>query len=130
MTLRHYCGIYCLVAAAIVTVQFVLAPLYDSALAEKVWAVVDWPIALGIIISLTASVRWRLNDTETEVTRLYLERTAVLVASVLLAVWFAWNWFAYLEGKGDESIIMWALIDPLFVLTVGACGFLLLSRRS
>ena len=129
MALKRICGVYCLVAAALVTVQFVIAPLYDPVLADEVWAAADWLIALGIVISLVTSVRWRLEDTGGEVTRLYLERTAVLVASGLLALWFAWNWFAYLEGDGDETILMWAFIDPLFVLTVGACGLLLIKER-
>ena len=129
MALKRICGVYCLVAAALVTIQFVIAPLYDPVLADEVWAATDWLIALGIVISLVTSVRWRLEDTGGEVTRLYLERTAVLVASGLLALWFAWNWFAYLEGDGDETILMWAFIDPLFVRTVGACGLLLIKER-
>ena len=129
MVLRRICGVYCLVSAALVTVQFVIAPLYDPVLADEIWAAIDWLIALGIVISLVASVRWRLDDTGGEMTRLYLERTAILVASMLLALWFAWNWFAYLEGDGDETVLMWAFIDPLFVLTVGACGLMMISEE-
>ena len=129
MALRRVCGVYCLVAATIVAVQFVIAPLYDPVLADEVWAAIDWLIALGIVITLVTSVRWRLADTGGEVTRLYLERTAILVASALLALWFAWNWLAYLEGDGDETVLMWAFIDPLFVIVVGACGLMMMGRE-
>ena len=49
-----------------------------------------------------------------------------LIASLVLVIWFLWNWFDDLTvasgSQSDVRLIMWSIIDPLFVLVTGATG--------
>lgn len=40
--------------------------------------------------------------------------------AAVLGWWFFWNWFGDLMSR--EEVLLWAFVDPLFVVVVGACG--------
>ena len=81
-------------------------------------------MAAGVIIALIASLIWKLRLDKAVADgsdlKRCLEVNAISYASVVLGLWFFWNWFGNLMSRPEPSL--WAFIDPLFVVVVGACG--------
>ena len=78
-----------------------------------------------LILALVASLTWKLRLDRCEANgsdmRRYLEVNALFYASAVLGLWFFWNWFGDLMSRGER--LLWAFINPLFVVVAGACGF-------
>ena len=95
-----------------------------------VWLMIDALMALAIIIALAVNVtrkrRLRVGDPDEPVTREYLEVNVSFYATILLALWFFWNWFGVFSGQ--DSGTFWGFINPLFVLVVGSLGCRMWSR--
>lgn len=124
--MRRILGAYAMLTAAAVGAHFVVTPLYDDgSTGFPVWKVFNWFMAPGVLVALAAGVigKLRLERGEggaPDAARA-LGANVLFYASMVLALWFFWNWFGDLMSRGDAA--MWAFIDPLFVLVVGAGGF-------
>lgn len=128
--MRKLAAVYLLALAAVVAFHFVFNSFYRDALgAIDVWAVLDWPIALGTLLALAINYR-RLRTRERNgahaTMRECLETGTAFYATVLLALWFFSNWFNFLavgvEGEATVNAVVWALVDPLVVLVFAATG--------
>ena len=117
--------------AAAVALHFMFTPFYDGAADPgQIWDILNWFMAVAVSGALVLHyLRKRTLDSQSDdgaVTRGYLEANLALYASVVLTVWFFWNWFNTLTiGAGPQSdnrLLMWAFIDPLFVLISGVTG--------
>ena len=94
-------------------------------------------MAAAVLISLAVWYNSKIdldqNRSDNTVSRRYLEVNAGLFAASLMGLWFFWNWFALMVARStpqeETHQIMWAVIDPLFVLIVGPTGLHLCSRR-
>lgn len=84
----------------------------------EVWAILDWPMALGILLALAFNVRRAGIDILT-------------AANIMLALWFFANWFTFLnvgpEGKTLVNGMVWAIVDPLLALIFAATGYRLIE---
>ena len=129
---------YLLATAIAVGLHFVFAAFYQDAVdTGKMWEILDWFMAAAVLISLVVWYNSKIdldqNRSDNTVSRRYLEVNAGLFAATLLGLWFFWNWFDFLVSgatpQGETHQIMWAVIDPLFVLIVGLTGLHLCSRR-
>ena len=124
-TVRHILGAYAVLLAVAVGAHFIITPLYDDgSTGFPVWRVFNWFMAAGVIIALTASLIWKLRLDKAGAEGLDLKRclevNAIFYASVVLGLWFFWNWFGNLMSRAEP--LLWAFIDPLLVVVVGACG--------
>lgn len=123
-TVRRALGAYCVAAAAAVAANFVATPLYDDgSTGFPVWSVLNWFMAAGVLVALWEGAgrkRRAGRDGGEDGLKPYLESNVAFYASALLALWYFMNWFGDLTGREDPQL--WAVIDPLFVLAVGACG--------
>ena len=129
---------YLFATAIAVALHFVFSAFYQDAVdLEKVWNIVNWFMAFAVLISLvvwsSSKIDLDQSGSDGNVSRRYLEVNAALFATVLLTLWFFWNWFDNLvlgsTPQGDTRLIMWAFIDPLFVLIVGLTGCHICPRR-
>ena len=63
------------------------------------------------------------------VTRAYLEVNLAFYASIVLALWWFWNWFYSLFPENEPEVFglihleWWAFINPLMAPVLGATGF-------
>ena len=116
--------------ALVVTVQFVLSPLYQDAVdIGQVWNYVNYLLALGVLAGLIVHyLRKRaLTVSAGSITRGYLEVNLAFYLTVMLALWFFWNWFDDLtvgaESQDATHLLMWTFVNPLFVVISGHTGF-------
>lgn len=130
VAVRKVVAVYLLVAAAAVAFHFIFNSFYRDALDTiDVWAVLDWPIALGALAALAVNYHRRrrhIRNAERATGHEWLESGAALYASALLALWFFSNWFNFLsvgvEGETVVNGVVWAFVDPLVVLVFAATG--------
>lgn len=125
--LRLICAVYAILAALVVAVNYVITPLYDDgSTGYPVWTLLDWPMAVAVVLALVASSVWKVRHAGTEDVKLYFRSSGLFYASVVLFMWHFSNWFADLMSR--ELLLLWELSNPLFVVVVGAAGLRLLSE--
>ena len=120
-----------MIVSVVVAAHFILSPFYQDTMdIDRMWFVLNWFMAVASVIALVVNYhRYKATGAQSgegEVDRQYLKVNAALIASLGLVIWFFWNWFDDLTAasgsQSDTRLIMWAFIDPLFVLVTGATG--------
>ena len=128
---RTMIAIGLLAVSIVVAAHFILSPFYQDTMdIGLMWDILNWFMAVAAIIALIVNYhRFQVTDGQSgdgPVTRQYLQVNVALFASILLVIWFLWNWFDNLmigsEPQSDIRLIFWSIIDPLFVLVTGATG--------
>ena len=98
-----------------------------------VWDVLNWLMAGGIVIALAYQGREkrRQDRAGNGVSYPYLAANVLLLATILLAIWFGRNWLAGLSGAEvtERYSLVWQLVNALFVVTMFATAGRLLGRR-
>ena len=129
-------AVYLLITALVVAVHFVFSPFYRDVLDPiEVWSVLDWFMAVGVVIVVVANVRRGLAaeraDASEASAAASLTANVAKWASILLALWFFWNWFDFLTLEEDVQgwvfLMNWSIVDPLFVMVAAATGRRLLA---
>ena len=124
-------GVAFWILATAVALHFVFSAFYDDLVdVTDMWGIIDWFMAVGTALALIIHyVRKRATDSQEGyggISREYLEVNATVYASVLLTLWFFWNWFDFLTGGGADQdtvrSIIWTIVDPLFVIVMGVTG--------
>ena len=127
---RKLAAAFLIGVALLVAVHFVFNSFYRESLDTiDVWSVLDWPIALALVVVLVVNIqRKRTLDRSAEenVTREYVEVNSATYATALVALWFFSNWFNFLslgaEGESAANLVVWAIVDALIVLVLSATG--------
>ncbi len=137
--LRKLSGIVLGIISLVVAVHFIATPIYEDAVdIGQVWDVMNWFMALGVVAAVVVHyLRKRGMDGRGSdaITREYLEVNLALYVSVFLALWFFWNWFDNFavgaELQSQTRRIVWAFINPMFVMVVGftACHLVCVPFR-
>lgn len=128
--IRKLLAVFLSVVAFLVAVHFVFNSFYrDSLDAVDVWSVLDWPIALAIVIALVVHFRRKFalkREADQAVSREYVEANVAVYGTALVALWFFSNWFTFLnlgtEGESVANVVVWAFVDALIVLVLAATG--------
>ena len=98
-----------------------------------VWDVLNGFMAGGIIIALAYQWREKRRQDRVEggVSYAYLAANLLLLATILLAIWFFRNWLAGLSGSElvERHSFVWQLVNGLFVVTMAATAGRLLGSR-
>ena len=98
-----------------------------------VWDVLNGFMAGGIVIALAYQWREKRRQDRVEggVSYAYLAANLLLLATILLAIWFFRNWLAGLIGSElvERHSFVWQLVNGLFVVTMAATAGRLLGRR-
>lgn len=110
------------VAALGVAVQFMFGALYEELVdVGGIWNVLNWFMAVGLVVALIVSFHHkRLLDRQANgaVTREYLATNVIFYVTVVLVLWFSWNWtddLTAVESQGQTHRNIWVYINPLFV---------------
>ena len=124
-----------LVAVAFATgINWIATPLYhDGSDNYWIWETLNWFIAAAVIIVLVVNAirkrrLCRREEGDRTITRDYLEVNLAFGASVLLTLWYFWNWFAALNPGSEPDVVglihleWWAFINPLGVLLYAYTG--------
>ncbi len=114
-SLRPIISIYLLVVGALVALQMVFDSFYLGS-ADAIWGYLDWPIALAMLLALTASTR-RLVLAGVGDSHSRLEFVGVVFVVV---VWFD-VWFRKLTG-GAVNLSTWLFADGLLVAAMLGVG--------
>ena len=126
--LRKLLAVLLIGVALLVAVHFVFNSFYRESLdTVEVWSVLDWPMALALVIALVVHFRRkRALDARAEqgLTREYVEVNVATYGTALVALWFFSNWFNFLnvgmEGESAGNLVMWVIVDALIVLVLSA----------
>ena len=123
-TIRKPLSVVLGLMALAVAVHFVFNPFYEDAVdATSVWHVLNWCMAVGVIITLALTyMRMRSLGTDSD-TNMYVCVNVAFYAAVVLAILFFWNWFDDLtvgeEGQSQTRGFFWVIINVMFVVLVG-----------
>lgn len=100
---------------------------------HRVWDVLNGFMAGGIVIALAYQWREKRRQDRAEggVSYAYLAANLLLLATILLSIWFFRNWLAGLSGIDliERHSFVWQLVNGLFVVTMAATAGRLLSGR-
>ena len=119
--------------ALVVVVQFAASYFYDEQASNAVWAFLNWFMAVSVVSAVAvSSLRWRGAAASGAAAR---KTSAVLLgASVLLLLLFfeQWRFTAALRAVGEVPqglrLLLWLVVDLLFVLINAAVGMHLLRE--
>ena len=129
--LKRVVAVYLVGISMVTAAHFILSSFYPDGLdAGQLWDILNPFMAVAMVAVL--AVHWirkhKLDSggQDGAVTREYLEVNLTFYAAALLTVWLFWNWFDAIasggEQQGQTHRILWALIDPLFIILAGITG--------
>ena len=125
---------YLIAIAFAVAFNWIATPLYhDGSSNYWTWEILNWFMAAAVIIVLVVnSIRkrqlCRREEGSATISRDYLEVNLAFAASVVLTLWYFWNWFASLNPGSEPEVVglihleWWAFINPLGVLLYAYTG--------
>ena len=132
--LKRVLAIYLIAIAFATGINWIATPLYhDGSSNYWVWEILNWFMAVGVIIVLVVnSIRkrrlCRREEGSSAITRDYLEVNLAFAASIVLTLWYFWNWFAALNPGSEPDVVglihleWWAFINPMGVLLYAYTG--------
>ena len=137
--LKKPVGIYLVGVAVVVAVFFIVNTFLANSLnVLSVWYVLDVLMFIGLALALIFNYLRKREEAERNsdgaVTRQYLAASVAFYATAGLMILFLHNWFSLLalgpdialgpntlEGN-QQAWIIWAVVDTLLPLTLGATG--------
>ena len=119
-------GVYLVLVAVVVAVNFIATPLYHPGGGEPftVWEIIDWFMAVGMVFTVIASyLHKRAVDADDSAdVKSYLGANSVFFGSVVVFLLFFWNWFNLLSANHSDDFQFWAIIDSLMPIVMGVTG--------
>jgi hypothetical protein len=117
-TLRKPLAVILGLTAFAVLFHFVLSPFYEDVVeSDDVWNVLNWFMALGVIVTLFLTYLAKKDVGREDDTNTYLRVNVGFYAAAALVILFFWNWSMELV-VGEGSGTYWPLIDTLYVILV------------
>ena len=131
-------AVFLSVVALVVAVHFMFSSFYRELVdTGAIWDVLNWFLAVGLVIALIVSyLHKRALDRRSptgSVTREYLEVNLMFYVTVVLVLWFFWNWsndLVSVEPQGQTQLNIWVWINPLFVPIAAATALRLWRSTS
>ena len=101
-TIRKPLSVVLGLMAAVVLFHFVLNPFYEDAVDPiSVWHVLNWMMAVGVIITLVLTYVRRERLGADDAATMHICVNVAFYAAAVLAILFFWNWFDDLTaGRG------------------------------
>ncbi len=132
--LKRLLAVVHIVLALAVSVNWIATPLYhDGSDSYPVWEVLNYFMAAAVVIALIVNFLYKRSldgaGSDRPLTRQYFEANLAFYASIVLTLWFYWNFFGSLFPETESAAVglihleMWTLTNPLFVLVSGVTGF-------
>lgn len=125
---------YLVLLAVVVAVNFIATPLYHPGGDEPytVWKVLNWFMAVGIVIATLVLYRAKrqIDADESADLRSFLRTRVLFYASTLVLMVFFWNWFSDLSPNHDPDGQVWVFVDTVMPLVTGVTGCRLWQRAA
>ena len=124
-TIRRPLAVILGLIALAVAFHFIFSAFYPSGVdVDMVWAVLDWFMAFGVVVTLALSYLRKRNVASDSMDAMtYIRVNVAFYSALWLAIWFFWNWFDDIALGGDPQdairLTFWGFIDPLFIILVG-----------
>ncbi len=120
---------FLVVIGVVVALNLILTPLYHDGSPEyPLWRIVNWFMAVGVLVALVASfLRRRALGSEAS-TLDYLRITVTYYGAIVLTMLFFWEWFWTLNPDSETGdavtshLIYFPIMDSLFVVVALATG--------
>ena len=138
-TVRQIVGAALILIGIVVAVHTVVEPLYHASSQASpyspIWSYINPLMALAILLGLIfGCMRKREVDREgsaAPVTRDFLAANTLFYGLLFVGILFFYNWFnllspAYTAMGPDAVSVVWALVDAVLPLLLGAQGMTLL----
>ncbi len=125
VAVRRVIGVIVGIIGLAVLINFVFSPFYeDSVDIGQVWSALNWFMAFGVIVAIGVAFHVRKESEERgEVDIRHVCAMLMFYTTLMLAIWFFWNWFDDLtvgdEGQSQTRLNYWSLINPLFIVMMG-----------
>ena len=121
---RKIVAAYLVVTGIVVAVHLAVTPLYhDGSPDYPVWEVVNYFVAVGVVIVLIVGIaRKRAIDGHEVDTLTYLRTSFVFYGGIVLASLFFWQWFWQLNPESETGLavnshlIYFPVMDLLFTV--------------
>ena len=132
--LKKLAGAYMVIVAVLVAVYFIINTVLGEAIddfdVQGVWYVLDVLMLIGLVLALVFNyMRKREEDGSGSgggVTRQYLEVNLAFYLTAAITILFLHNWLSLLAVGLDDgnhpAWVIWAFVDVLLPLTLGATG--------
>ena len=127
-------GLIHMLIAACVGAYYLVWPLLGDSASHEVWNVLNWAMAVAVLLSLYFAYGWMRGLGDDASTKEFIANKILFLGAVLLLLWYFPAWFTELAGSGRTEIeyalgeSFWLLVDPLFVMVSGCVGFRLWSQ--
>ena len=140
--LHRLLGIYVVGVAAVVAVSLLATLIWSNGAGSPIWPTVNWLQAIAIVIVLIVNVLRKraldANGSDGSVTRDYLEVNLLFYVSIVVTVWFFWNWLFFgffpdnepAGAASDTHTLLWPFINALDIPLFGATGYHLWRKAS
>ncbi len=129
---RQIIGVILMVIAAIVAIHTIADPLYHTSTEARpyspLWDYINPLMALAIVAGLVMGfLRKRIVDSEGGVTWDRLAASALFYGFIFVGILFFLSWFNlfnddYTAIGPDAAAVIWAIVDGLLPVLVGAMG--------
>ena len=121
---RKLVAVYLVALGAFVAGHFVLQAFYSGDVALDMWTVLDWFIAVALVLTLAIALhekRYAGHESDAPVTRSWITANVALYATYTIGLLFFYNWFQFEWNGNSDDPQLWILIDVavaiLFVST-------------
>ena len=119
-------SLYVMLVGLAVAIHFIAVAWYHPGGDEAypVWEVLDWFMAVAIVIALvSAFVYKRRHDAgDGSDLREFISVNAVFYGVLAVGILFFWNWSHLLRDSGGEDWLIWNFIDVALPLVLVAAG--------
>lgn len=124
--LTRLLSLYVTLVGLAVAVHFIAVAWYHPGGDEAypIWELLDWFMAVAIVIALIGSfVHKRLHDSGGSSDLIeHVSVNAVFYGVLAVGILFFWNWSQLLRGAGGEDWLIWNFIDVALPLVLIAAG--------
>ena len=140
--LKKPAGVYLIGTAVIVAAFFIANPLLASLIdPAQVWPALNILMLIGLMMALAfnyASKRTleKKQEPDDSLSRRNLEINIAFYLTAGVTILFLHNWFSFL-AQGPESLagnhqawVIWAAVDTMLPLTLGATGCRIMREKS
>ncbi len=129
---------FLMLSAIAVGLLLMLTPVFHDGSADyPAWKILNWFMAVGVIISLAVSFkrRWPHLTGGGDITVDYLRTNLVWYGTIALTVLFFWEWFWTLNPDSETGdavtshLVYFPLVDVLYIVINLSSGRHLLTGR-
>ena len=125
-------GFYIILVGVAIAVHFIITPFYHAGDAPfAVWHLMNWFIALAVLIMLAASYvgKRRFDGEGSAELKGYLEANGLFYASVAASIIYYWNWFLTLAPNNVADGQYWSVLGAALPILMVVAGLRLWNMR-